>query len=442
MEGTRLADPAASRAVLAGIWDYEWLDELPAVANNVTALRDALIDPRVWGLPPEHVRVVEPAAVQAEFIQAIATAAQEATDTVVVYFAGHGIPDDLSDDLYLGLPGTRRKDLDTALRYEFISRRLRLNATNAQHVVIILDCCFSGLALRARMAAGQRLADMAAISSRTVFTASSETKLAMAPEGDTYTAFTGVLLDLLDRGVPDGPELLTMETLHVHAHTRLGDQQPELGSRGAGSLVCVAKNTAFDPAGPTKAPVPGERRSPAPTTPAELPPRLPALVRRLLLDLVPRVKGLAVVTPGSPAPDWLRDETPRLGLGNGEELVAVWRWPARMFFRPQNRGCRVAFTSTGLRVRQGTTLMYFPYADFGRTGFEITTHVHESATSDVFTNATSWTTTSYSQLCVRGADGQTWKSPWVESDTAVLETLCQALERTRALAAGVATEAG
>ncbi|MCQ8834007.1 hypothetical protein [Streptomyces malaysiensis] len=45
-----LPDPAASRAVLIGTSRYAHLEQIPAVANNLSALAEALCAPLSWGL--------------------------------------------------------------------------------------------------------------------------------------------------------------------------------------------------------------------------------------------------------------------------------------------------------------------------------------------------------------------------------------------------------
>ncbi|WP_190344717.1 caspase domain-containing protein [Streptomyces venezuelae] len=418
MNGLRLADPAASRAVLAGVWDYQHLAPLPAVAHNVAGLADALADPRIWGLPQKHITRVEPGNVQDSFIRTVAAAAQEATDTLLVYFAGHGIPDDFSDELYLGLPGTRRGELDTALRYEFISRKLRLGAAKARHVVVILDCCFSGLAANARMSPGQRLADLAAVSSRAVFTASAETKVAMAPVGAAYTAFTGVLLGLLDGGIPGEPELLSMQTLHNHAYARLRGQQPELASRGAGSLVCIARNTRPEPAAapPGPAPVPGA----VPAQPNGLPARMPVLVRERLLGHQRRIKGLTVLGPGRSTPSWITKEIPRHALSAGEEVLAAWQWSHLYVFRRS----RLLFTSRGLRTRQGDSRMMFPYTGFGNCEF---------SAHDWTVGASLDTPETYHALLTVSDHDQSWTSPDLGGSSATAYGLAAVLQEIRSL---------
>src|SRR6201999_1355220 len=52
-------------------------------------------------------------------------------------------------------------------------------------------------------------------------TASAETRMAMAPIGEEYTAFTGALVENLAEGLADGPDLLDLETLFFHVRARM-----------------------------------------------------------------------------------------------------------------------------------------------------------------------------------------------------------------------------
>jgi hypothetical protein len=87
----RLSDPYDSRVVLVGTARYTDPDlpDLPAVENDLTSLRAAFTE-GPWGLPPERCRVLldeeNPHVVE----EALREAADDAGDTVIFYFAGHG----------------------------------------------------------------------------------------------------------------------------------------------------------------------------------------------------------------------------------------------------------------------------------------------------------------------------------------------------------------
>ena len=63
------------------------LEPLPAVANNLLALADALTDPTSWNLPAGHCRVVAEPEAQRDMLDPVKEAADHARDTLLVYFA-------------------------------------------------------------------------------------------------------------------------------------------------------------------------------------------------------------------------------------------------------------------------------------------------------------------------------------------------------------------
>ncbi|MET7666169.1 caspase family protein [Streptomyces sp. NPDC005463] len=248
-----LPDPGASRAVLVGTSRYEHLEQLPAVSNNVQALAGWLCGPLSLQLPAGHVTVVENPVAAHTVVGAVRRAAAEATDTLIVYFAGHGLVDG-QDQLSLALPHTEFGRVETCLPYDWVRQVLLLDSRAERHVVI-LDCCYSGLAL-GRMSAGVGLADQAAVEGSFLLAAAAETRTALAPVGDTYTAFTGALLDTLRRGIPGGPVLLDLGVLYRHLRLTLearGHPVPQARDRNSGARVALGRNHADLPAAPVAA---------------------------------------------------------------------------------------------------------------------------------------------------------------------------------------------
>ncbi|NEA68634.1 caspase family protein [Streptomyces sp. SID12488] len=248
-----LPDPGASRAVLVGTGRYEYLEQLPAVSNNVHALAGLLRGPLSLQLPDRHVSVVENPVAAHTVVGAVRQAAAEATDTLIVYFAGHGLVD-AQDQLSLALPHTEAGRIETVLPYDWVRQVLLLDSRAERHVVI-LDCCYSGRAL-GRMSAGAGLADQAAVEGSFLLAAAAETRTALAPVGETYTAFTGALLDTLRQGIPGGPALLDLGSLYRHLRLTLGARGhpvPQARDRNSGAQVALARNHADLPAVPVAA---------------------------------------------------------------------------------------------------------------------------------------------------------------------------------------------
>ncbi|GAA3829808.1 hypothetical protein GCM10022403_073810 [Streptomyces coacervatus] len=219
------------------------LESLPAVARNLARLAELLRDPSVWGLAADHARVLSQPG-RDETLEQVARLAEEAEDTLLVYYAGHGFVHDVSNELYLALPRTNPGRLYSALRYQDIRELLLSRHSRARRKVVILDCCWSGLALRGAMSATS-LGPKANIKGTFVLTATSETRTALAPPGETYTAFTGELIQALEDGIPDAPPLLTMQTLYEHLHDSLVAKSrptPQQRNGDTAGSIAVARN--------------------------------------------------------------------------------------------------------------------------------------------------------------------------------------------------------
>lgn len=256
-------DAGASRAVLVGVSNYTFLEPLPSVANNLPALAAALTSPDAWGLPPEHCTVMAEPHNGNEVADVLWQQAQEATDTLLFYFGGHGLIDGRGE-LLLGLPGSQHGRSHTGISYQWL--RDAMAEGRAQRYVLILDCCFSGRAL-GLMSGNGDLIDTAQIDGSYLLAAAGENVTALAPPGETYTAFTGELLDCLTRGVPGGPPDLDLETVYRHLRRQLaakGRPAPHKRDRNtAGSLV-LARNRAHRPG-------PAHPHKPAPEAPSPWP---------------------------------------------------------------------------------------------------------------------------------------------------------------------------
>lgn len=120
------------------------LADLPAVKENVAGLWRRLTHSGTGVLAPEHCEVADPAA-STDLGRAIGRAADEATDLLLIYYAGHGLVDDWGR-LYLATHATQSQApkcsaLDVGLLRE------DLGGSGAAARVLILDCCFSGRAI-------------------------------------------------------------------------------------------------------------------------------------------------------------------------------------------------------------------------------------------------------------------------------------------------------
>ncbi|MFE7450863.1 MULTISPECIES: caspase, EACC1-associated type [Streptomyces] len=264
-------DPAGSRAILIGVHsaaDGLGMGALPAVEQNLAAMRRLLTDGTVWDLPDEHCFSVPEPAYPHEVLDEVQRAAAEATDTLLLYYSGHGLLVGESQDLHLALKGVHWED--DCLSYAKVRTRLRQSGSRARRTVVILDCCYSGKALNGEMgtaaeqnqgdpsAKQQELAALVAskaeIEGVCVLTASAATRKALSPVGERYSAFTGELIHVLSHGVEGGSEYLDMTAIYDAVSARLalrpGMPVPQFGTRGHGAEIVIAPNRAHRPPRP------------------------------------------------------------------------------------------------------------------------------------------------------------------------------------------------
>ncbi|MEU6731776.1 HAMP domain-containing sensor histidine kinase [Streptomyces physcomitrii] len=237
-----LPSPEHSRVVLIGASLFEELAELPAVAANVAALRGLFTSEEVWGLLKRHCLVVAEPRAPREVSAAVRQAAAEATDTLIIYYAGHGLIDPGTGELHLALRESRPHEVyDTAVPYEWIRRALA--TSHATRRIVILDCCYSGRMLGA-MSEGLGLAE---IDGTYLLAAAAENALALAPPGELHTAFTGELVNLLRSGVPGAGPALTLNDLYERTRSSLratGRPEPHCRDRNTLGAVPFVPNPA------------------------------------------------------------------------------------------------------------------------------------------------------------------------------------------------------
>jgi hypothetical protein len=256
----RLPDPDRSYAVLIGSSRYEseGLPDLPAVRNNVADLAAAITNPEMGCLPVSRcVSITEPGPVR-EVYRELQEYARRAEDTLLVYYAGHGLTGPVCNELYLALPDT---DLDarrvTAIAFDLI--RDVFHDCPATNRVLILDCCFSGRAAQGFMTGS--VLDQTEVSGTYTLASTPANALGAAPPRARHTAFTGELLALLQNGIPHGPELLTLGAIARrlrHTMRTRGLPIPTQHGTDTADLLALARNPAY-------------RRPPLPDPPPGLP---------------------------------------------------------------------------------------------------------------------------------------------------------------------------
>lgn len=210
-----LPDPRSSRAVLIGVSDYTQMPSLPAVRNNVEALRYTLTGVASWNLPFENCIAVHDPRSPEELIDPILEAAEEATDTLLVYYAGHGMRGPNRGELRVTRAMSRPGAPHTATPYGDI--RDIIIESRAFRRIVILDCCYAASALGTMAEPSDEMVEDAVTEGTYLIAAAGETEAAMAHGENGFTVFTGELLQLLKEGTSSHQAaLLDLDTVFAH----------------------------------------------------------------------------------------------------------------------------------------------------------------------------------------------------------------------------------
>ena len=240
---------SGSRVLLAGTARYPEmfpLGNVPAVAASLMDLAAVLRDQADVKAGNLGKPLIDPSG-PLELGKELDRVASEASDTLLVYYAGHGLigPD---QELYLATSATDSlmDGLDfKALSYRVLLRSLR--KSRAKTVVVVLDCCFSDRGWPPARLPTDAVFERTLVHGGFLLTSAARDELALAPAGERHTRFTGALIRLLRDGDPAGPRGLTLEHAYQFLSRELpaGTPRPHRHSTdGAGELV-LAPNPAY-----------------------------------------------------------------------------------------------------------------------------------------------------------------------------------------------------
>jgi WD40 repeat protein len=149
-EGPR--DYRAKYAIIIGINKYKGagLEPLLFAENDAREVRNTLQDE--FGYSPDRIFFLTDdgatcGAVRRVLEEEIARREPEADDSLLLFFAGHGLIDRRDGETYLALADSKADDLrETGLAVSWV--RDRFGGLKCRHKLIILDCCYSGSLFR------------------------------------------------------------------------------------------------------------------------------------------------------------------------------------------------------------------------------------------------------------------------------------------------------
>ncbi len=248
----RPPDPRASRAVVIGVGRYRsaQLENAPAVVNGAMELQRALSTNRTSVFQPEYCVLETDPATPGDIARVLSESARCATDVFLVYFAGHGLRDEESQELHLALRDTELQPGllgPTSLSYSTL--RTIFAQSRALVRVLILDCCFSGVAARGSLAAAARARPGSFdIEGTFILTSCGPTQLSPARTDRVFTPFTGELLKIMRSGIRGAEPWITLETIYQNLAKTLrgpGIPQPHVQRTDDASALALVGNAAF-----------------------------------------------------------------------------------------------------------------------------------------------------------------------------------------------------
>jgi hypothetical protein len=222
--------------VVIGTWDYAFLESVPAAENSMRRMAGLLAGP-LCGWPQDQLLVMGNEPGPGDLPDRLITAFDGVSDVALFYYVGHGqiAPD---DQLCLGLGQSRpepNRRAATSLRFSDV--RHALQDSGAAVKIVILDCCFAGLATTGTLAglAGDVL-DLTAGTGAYTMAATSAYATAWYEDSPglarPHTYFTRYLADLVEDGIPGEPSRLRLDSLFRQLRDNLAaDQRPVPSSR-------------------------------------------------------------------------------------------------------------------------------------------------------------------------------------------------------------------
>jgi glycine betaine/choline ABC-type transport system substrate-binding protein len=244
MDSDRPFDYSESRALLIGTSEYqdERFPALPAADNSLEGMRQILTNPELCGWPASRVKQLSNESDNRQLVIKLRKWARETTGVFLLYFVGHGTPGEKGPCLTLTDTHEEHPDA-TGLEYSRV--RKALLDSPARVKIVILDCCYAGRAVPPVQSGQALFTDISG-----TFVLAAADHAAHVPENQELacTSFTGELLDLLRKGITDGPEELTLEDIYRHLRARLSEidlPDPNCGGTDTAGAFRFARNAAF-----------------------------------------------------------------------------------------------------------------------------------------------------------------------------------------------------
>ncbi len=269
--------------------DEKNLPPIPQIVNNVNSLSQIFTDKQIIGISESNITLILDETTPDKVLERLATVARKAEDTLIVYYAGHGLighTPPVDGKLLLAVKDTT--DAYAAFNsIHFEDFWSAILVSPAPKKVLIIDCCFSGRAIRELKSPLSSRANKSTgninLAGTYVITSTSPTTPYVIPsENERYTYFSAKLIEILQQGIDNQKSAINLEELYEnirHELYRLGRPEPKRANFGDADRITIALNRKFSP--PSDKPNKTEAIPPnsePPTPPEPRPPKRLAVI--------------------------------------------------------------------------------------------------------------------------------------------------------------------
>jgi len=171
-------------------------------------------------------------------------------DLVLIYYSGHG-KQDSNGNLYLATTNTRTRYLkSTSIPIDSI--KTYIAASRINKVIIILDCCYSGLVGKAFLKGGidEQLQSLSSGNGIFIMTASTGTQIALENRDERYGVFTKHIVEgIHDWKATNDDGYITMNSLYSYVNKQMmedGHQNPMKWDFNINGEIVIARNRRIE----------------------------------------------------------------------------------------------------------------------------------------------------------------------------------------------------
>ena len=251
----------AKYALLIGSGEYEYqqdFNRLETAARNVAALKTLFEDPEIGDFDEVQVLTHPTESEMRRAIAILFSPERSKKDTLLFYFAGHGVKDD-SGRLYFATKDSERNLLGaTAVLASWVHQQM--NACWAKRQIVVLDCCFSGAFDPQSNAMADNSVDLNQVVGKTgsegwvAFASSSGLEYSFERQGMDLSIYTRFFVEGIKTGAGDLDEdgAIRADELHDYVSQRVRDAEPRMKPKiivlkDQGYEVIISKTQSTDP---------------------------------------------------------------------------------------------------------------------------------------------------------------------------------------------------